>query len=365
MHKAISVLFLLCVVGLSIYSFALIDPNLTLFSHPLWVSFRDPLVHLGYLMRETSSIIYISLLIILWGTHLVLLSSYKKIRVVTLAVLVGAILLLSNPIFSHDFFNYIFDAKILTYYGQNPYTTIPGSFPDDPWLRFMHWTHRPYPYGPSFLTLTLIPSFLGMGKFILHFALFKLLFVASYVLSVWLLAKIDKKGALFFATHPLILIEGIVNAHNDMIAVSLGIVGISFLFQNRTIVSRLFLVLAAGIKYLSAPIVILTKDNQKMNVLAFLGQVALILYLSFTREIHPWYFLPLFVFVPYFFKLMRSLHIFFFGLLLSYYPYIRYGNWDDRLLEMKHDIMITAAVLNTLYLVYVFLPEIRSYLRKK
>lgn len=349
-------------VSFGIYSYALIDPNLTLVNHPYWVLFRDLMVQLGYHMRESSAILYVLLLSLLFGLHIVIMSQYQTIKVLILSILIGTVLLFANPVFSHDFFNYIFDAKILTYYGQNPYITAPASFPDDPWIRFMHWTHRSYPYGPTFLPLTLIPSFLGMGIFILHFILFKALFVVAYLLSVFVLNKLDKKYALFFATHPLVLIEGLVNAHNDLIAVALGLVGVWYLLQKKRIASRVFLLFAAGIKYLSAPIVILTDTNKKINLLAFLGQIGLILYLSFTREIHPWYFLPLFVFIPNYFPFLQRLNIFFFGLLLSYYPYIRYGNWDDRLLDMKHDIMIVAAAINTAYLLYMYWPTMRRYL---
>jgi hypothetical protein len=327
--------------------------------------FRDPMVYLGYHMRQESALIYIVLLILLTIVYVALISNSKKIHPLALAVITGLILICSNPLFSHDLFSYIFDAKILTHYGQNPYTTIPESFPGDEWLRFMHWTHRSYPNGPTFLPLTLVPSFLGMGIFILNFMLFKAVFVGSYIIGVFLLQKIDKKGALFFATHPLVLIEGLVNAHNDMIAVSLGLVGVYLLFQKKQIVSRLFLVASAGIKYLSAPILILTRNNKTINTLALLAQVALILYLSFTRRIQPWYFLPLFVFVPYFLNVLQNLHIFFFSLLLSYVPYIRYGDWNAQLLDMKHDIMIVGAAVNAVYFLYVYWPRLRGYLLRK
>ena len=53
--------------------------------------------------------------------------------------------------FSYDLFNYIFDAKIITFYHQNPYFHKALDYPGDPMLSFMRWTHRVYPYGPIWL----------------------------------------------------------------------------------------------------------------------------------------------------------------------------------------------------------------------
>lgn len=363
--KFILVVFVLAVSGLAIYSYALIDPNLTLINHPLWIAFRDPMVNLGYNMRQTSANIYIALLVILYLSHLYFVKEYKKLHPFRLSLIIGTLLLLSYPLFSHDLFNYIFDAKILTFYGKNPYQYMPGDFYQDEWLRFMHWTDRRYPYGPSFLIISFIPSFLAIGKFILNFILFKLLFVISYVLSVYALGKIHKRGAILFATNPLILIEGVVNAHNDLISVALGIVGIYYLWNNHKIRGRIALILSAGIKFLTLPVIILTKERKSLNLLAFVGQIALIVYLSTVREIQPWYFLPLFIFLPIYPYFIDKIQIFLFGLLLAYYPYIRLGGWDTvEKVQMKHEIIYTFAVLTFFYLLFNYLSQIKSILKK-
>ncbi len=354
------------IICLSIYSYALIDPNLTLVSHPWWIAFRDPMVILGYHMRPISAGIYITLLISLFLLHLYMLKQYKKYSPFKIALGIGGLLLVSYPMFSHDFFNYIFDAKILTFYGKNPYEYMPADFPADEWLRFMHWTHRSYPYGPSFLFVTLIPSFLAFGKFILNFVLFKLLFVISYIVGVYFLEKLHKRWATILATHPLILIEGLVNAHNDMISVTFGIIGVYYLWQKRQIFSRVWLLLSAAVKYLTLPVLILTKDNNKLNILSLCGQIALLFYLTIYSEIQPWYFLPLFIFVPVFPKLIDKIQIFLLGLLLAYYPYIRYGGWDTvEKVQMKHQIIWVFVVLNVLYLLYIYRSALKGYLLKK
>jgi len=357
--------FFAVVIGLAIYSYALIDPNLTLINHPLWISFRDPMVNLGYNMRPTSANIYLVLLTVLFLSHLIFVKNYKTLHPYRLSLFIGLVLLLSYPLFSHDFFNYIFDAKILTFYGKNPYQYMPGDFYQDEWLRFMHWTHRTYPYGPSFLIISLVPSFLAMGKFILNYVFFKAVFVAAYIIGVLYFEKMNKRWAVIFATHPLILIEGVINAHNDMISVTLAVIGVYYIWQKRQVFSRIWLLLSAGIKYLTLPVVILSKKNKMLNTVALGLQIILLGYLTIYSQIQPWYFLPLFIFLPFFPKLIDKLQLFFFGLLISYYPYIRYGGWDTvEKVQMKDQIIYVFAAVTLVYLLLTTLPKLRTFIKK-
>jgi hypothetical protein len=189
-----------------------------------------------------------------------------------------------------------------------------------------------------------------MGKFILNLILFKGLFVGFYLLGIYVLRKMNNVWALIFATHPLILIEGLVNAHNDLIAVSFGLVGIYYLSKNKSILGKIFFILSAGIKYLTLPLILLSKKNKKMNYLVIIIQTALVGYLVLFREIQPWYFLTFFVFLPYYAQYIRMFDIFFLALLLSYFPYIFYGSWDD--IWIKQAIIITGFIINGGYLLY-------------
>jgi len=333
---------------LAVYSYSLIDLNLTLFNHPLWNSFRSFIIQIGYFKRELSFSLYTFLILSLF--FLQYLSIKAKLNPVKLALLIGVICLFSYPFLSHDYFNYIFDAKILTFYGKNPYLFKALDFPTDQWARFMHWTHRTYPYGPVFLLITLIPSFLAMGKFILNYFFFKLMFVGSYLLMVYLLNKINKKWALFMAVNPLIIIEGLVSPHNDLIGLSLAIVGIYFIFKEKNLPGRLFFIISGGIKYVTLPLIILSKSRKAFNILAMLGIIFGIAYASYKLEIQPWYFLSFFAFLPFFPELFSHLNIFIAGLLFSYYPYVYLGGWDKPYkIVIKHNIMWIFLCLNLVY----------------
>jgi len=218
---------------LATYSYVLVDPNFTLFNLPFWTTFRNAVVYFGYYQRGWSWFVYFVSVLILFGFHLYFLKKLKKYNPFKLAVLIGGLLVVSYPFLSHDFFNYLFDAKIVTLYFKNPYFYKALDFPADPWLRFMHWTHRTYPYGPIFLLITLIPSMLSFGKLVLSFLFFKITWFIFYLLSVFLLKKTNRKWAMIFATHPLIIIEGLVNNHNDLIGICLAVIGLYYLTKNK------------------------------------------------------------------------------------------------------------------------------------
>jgi len=386
-------LYGLILIFFGIYSYWLIDPNITFFQTPYWVAFRDWAVYIGYYRRDISFTVYLVLLIALFVFQYFLLKKFKQYSSVRIAGFIAILGCISYPFLSHDLFNYLFDARILTHYGLNPYTHTALDFQKDLWTRFMHWTHRTYPYGPTFLPLSLIPSFLGLGKFSLTFFLYKLMNGALYFLAVYLLNKKNKREALFFATHPLVIIEGLINAHNDMIAVSLGLIGIYLLGKKYNVWSRVILLFSAGIKYVTIPLLLLFvavrhsrampagrqedgnpvykfqffKGNSRLDtrlrgydnpvLIAFIFQIFLILYLCFKMEIQPWYFLSLFVFLPYFPQFIEKLNILFFGLLLSYYPFIRLGDWTAEKVLQKREMVYLAAAIQAGYLLFYYLRK--------
>lgn len=346
--KTVFILYAVFLTILSIYSYSLVDLNLTLINHPFWTIFRNKIIILGYYKRELSSIIYTFSLIILFAFHFYFLKTKPKIT--TLSAIIFVTTIFSYPFLSHDFFNYLFDSKILVFYKKNPYLYSALDFPEDPWLRFMHWTHRKYPYGPFFIFLTSIPFFFAFSKFFLTYFLTKAFFSLLFILSVILISKKNNYAGLFILTNPLIIIEGFINSHNDIIALSLALIGIYFMYQNKNLKAYLFFIFSALIKYITLPLFLLFKKNNTLIKLSFLGIVATIFFVSFKREIQPWYFLNLFIFVPFFPKLFKKLNLLFFFLLMSYYPYIRFSQWNlVSSIELKHKIIFIGFIIFLLF----------------
>ncbi len=356
-HRLIYFLFLALIVALAVYSYVLIDPNLFVSSVRL-ENIREQFINFGYHQRETSSQIYIGLVVFTLGLHFYFLKHFKRFSIWAIVIPLSLLGIFSYSFLSHDLFNYMFDAKILTFYKQNPYLYKALDFPSDHWLRFMRWTHRNYPYGPSFLPITLIPSWLGLGKFFLSFFLFKGMFAGFYLWAVYCLNKMNRKWAVFFATNPLVIFEGLINAHNDLIALSLGIIGIYFLNKNKVLPRILFL-LSAGIKYSTLPLLLLVKDKKSiLNKIALVLFIGILVYLSFWQEIQPWYFLTILVLLPFYERFIQRASIFFSGLLFSYYPYVRFGEGSyANQIVLKHQVILIFFVFNVVYYFFSLFKE--------
>ncbi|MFA6081069.1 MAG: hypothetical protein WC741_01550 [Patescibacteria group bacterium] len=354
-----------------LYSYVLIDPNITFFNSPVWSRFLEAVLQIGYYQRRLSWEIYLVLISCLTFFHLYFINQYKKYDPMKIGLMIAAILCLSYPFISHDFLKYMFDAKILTQYHQNPYLMRPIDFSYDPWLRFLQWIEQPFRYGPVFFAIIIIPSFFAAGKFLLSFIFLKMTFVCFYIAAVFVLRKMNKKWAFIFATHPLLLVDGLINGHNDLISVSFLIFGIYFLSRKK-ILPRVFFILSIGIKYLSLPVIFITKNrNSIFNKLIFFSLLILPYLLlnqffgnKFGAEIQTWYFIILLGFIPYFEGIINKLLITFIGLLLSCYPYIYLGKWEQiNGFAIKHIIILSFSFLNLI--LFFVIPSWRRELKEE
>lgn len=346
-------IFLLTVFLLSVYSYALVDPNITLVKTKTWTVWRNAAVALGYYHRSLSTIIFITLTSLLFLAHL--LVRRTKSNTLSLAFLTAGITLFAYPFLSRDFFNYLFDAKIVTVYHKNPYFFKALDFPSDPWLRFMHWTHRTYPYGPAWLIQTMLPSWLGLNKFFLTFILFKMLFAAFYLGSVQILKKMDNDKALFFATHPLVIIEGLISPHNDLSAVFFGFLFLYFLKNKRWLSSLGAGVISFLVKYITlflAVFLLPMKSKRQITVSGvFFGGI--ITYLLIKNGFYPWYFLNFFLFLPFVtINELSLLSLFSFLIIFTYTPFVLYGDWTPATSLMRMYLFFSALFVSIIYALF-------------
>ena len=248
---------------LAIFSFAYVDLNLTLSQNKLLLNFVGFMQQLGYFSRPAATLIFTALILTAFTFFIINLylffkkrasAAYLKFSIVANTV----ILIFAYPFLSHDLFNYMFDAKIILNYHANPYTHRPLDFPSDEWLRFMHWVHRYSPYGPLWLLYSLIPATLGFGKFILNFFAFKIFIGIFHLVNSYLifkiLGKINKKyqllGTAFYALNPILLIEGVINSHNDIVLATFLLLPVYFLTFKKPLLSFVALILGTLIKYI-------------------------------------------------------------------------------------------------------------------
>jgi hypothetical protein len=383
------VLFSIATLACAAWTWVMIDPNFTLYDHADWAVFRERMIAIGLFNRPLSSQLYLTCMGLLTVLHLLIVRKVPALslkQVTIFAIIIGVIAgICSYPALSRDLFNYIFDAKIFTFYGKNPYLLRAMDFPIDENLRFMHWIHRTYPYGPVYLLISFIPSFLSMGKFSLAFFLFKGMHVGLYALSVWCIYKIKPAAAIFFATAPLVLIEGLMSTHNDFVAVTLGITGMYCIHRGHLWRAFIFMIVSGLIKYFTLPLVVIPSglligkyiltspqlSNTKLKMLskifaqknlfyyALFGIVGLIMYVVHSGELHSWYILNLFVFTPFLYELLKLWQIFFTSLLLSYYPYVVGGEWGQGGdVGFKKQIMLIGFCINLMLISIVALYKL-------
>ncbi len=143
----------------------------------------------------------------------------KKHIIVLLTI--SLIASLAYPLLSKDIFSYMFGAKILFHYKENPYLVAPIEFQAvDMQLSFTHWLTAKYVYGPIYLLISAIPIVVfGGDKFVANYLGVKLINLVCFVVSGWFILKItkDKRAYVYWFLNPLLILEYLVNSHNDLV----------------------------------------------------------------------------------------------------------------------------------------------------
>lgn len=381
----------------SVFSYSYVDLNLTLVKNSFVLKLISSLQTVAYYKRLLATFIYLSLIITLFSAFGYLLyqtycnspflPTIKKIVIISTLIMI-----LAYPFLSADLFNYLFDAKIVWHYGQNPYTHKPLDFPQDEWLRFMRWVHRYSPYGPVWISISLIPAVLGFGKFILNLLAFKFFIGSFHIVNSYLIYQILKKtnpkylfpGLIFYALNPLFLIEGVANAHNDIVQMSFILLSVYFLTSNNKVKSAVTIILSSLIKYISvlmipAFLAKIFKPDIKLEqlVLLSLGVIFLFTFIYSTFglkvpfvpqgstqvQFQPWYLLwslPLVALIPYPPLIIVSI-VLSFGASLRYLPYLYYGDWTHpgtiMFMQLVTVVPFTAVAILTL-------PKIINVIKK-
>lgn len=363
--------FLLVILFLFFYSFTQIDLSLTLSQVSVWQNIQKSFQYVGYFNRPLSTALFIFILILMFGYYLwflrkALRKELKTKDFIILIISTAAILSFSYNAFSYDLFNYIFDAKIITYYHENPYLHRAMDYPTDPMLSFMRWTHRVYPYGPIWLLLTVPVSFIGMNIFLVTFFLFKFLISGFYLGSVFLIYKINKKinsehaifDTAFFALNPLVIIESLVSSHNDIAMVFFGLLGLYLYILRKRIFALILIIISSQVKIptlgLLLPIVVSfvplkTKlEDNRFVILTIISMLLASCYALIKIEIQPWYFLWVIPFIallkPNKYIVMTSIG-FSLGLLLRYTVLLYFGNWDGIGVPIRNGLTIVSPLV--------------------
>jgi len=368
--KILPYAYVFVILSLFFYSFTQVSLSLTLTRASFFQGIQRAFQEVGYFNRDISTLIFLIILVLMSVFYIYIINQaikkkLKKNLVRNLVILSGLILSFSYVAFSFDLFNYIFDAKIITFYGENPYFKKALDFPGDPMLSFMHWTHRYYPYGPFWLILTVPLSFAGFQIFLLTYFLFKFLATGFYFGSVYLIYKISKRlhpgsellNTVFFALNPLVIIEVLVSSHNDIAMIFFALLGVYLYLIKNKFLGIISVIVSLAIKIPTAvlllpmaynllPIPKKYKLNDEKIIWSFVGLSVLGVLYSMTKlEIQPWYFLWVLPFIAllklnkYILSIATGISV---GLLLRYTEFLYFGNWDQVFIR---NILTISAIL--------------------
>lgn len=356
MKNILLISYFLLFVIFGIFSFVLTDPNLILLKSDLFVSFQTYLWKNILPMQNFRTIFYGILVILIFSNYLLILKNWSKLNIGSrqnfwkFLILISLPLVFSYNALSHDLFNYIFNAKMVVEFGANPHIKTALDFPNEPMLRFMNNIHTPAPYGYGWTALSVLPYLAGLGKFFSTFIVFKFFALLSLILTLLVSEKFFKKTdyfklALLFL-NPLLLIEVLSSAHNDlwMLAPALLAIYLATDFQNKKLLKIISIVIlmaiSISIKY--ATIVLLPFiiyfifKNQlekliKSSYIFDLAAITMFLPLLTERSKYflPWYLIWSLIFLPLVKnRLLRNILIVFsLSSLLRYVPWIYYVPW--------------------------------------
>lgn len=362
-----------------LYSFyATIYALLMIFSYG-FVNIRSPfpkfpvLDQLIYRQRFLATAVYCGLVIGLFAIYIFFLKKIEKkdftARIIWRIIFLGIVILFfAYPAFSYDLFNYMATSRVTFLYKENPYLVMPLEITNEPMLKFMHAANKTALYGPVWILLTSLPHWLGKGNLFLSIFTFKALVVSFYLLLVWLIWKLSNKNLwslAFFALNPLVVIETLVNGHNDVVMMALAILSFSLLKRKKLILSFLALTASVLIKFATVCLVPVwiyafwlmikgKKINWSKVWLGGTGTMLMIFLLSPLREeLYSWYLiwpLSLVVFLPQKKILLPVLTAFSFGLMFRFAPFLYFDSWSGLTPKIKTIVSFVPPILVFLFL---------------
>jgi len=372
--KALILGYGIFLLGFTLFTYLFVDLNL-IYMESFYTGFANH-------NRELVSIIYVVFISVFFLFYFFFLRNINQKILMNLIILSVAFLFLSYPaILSYDIFNYIFTAKILVWYQENPFIVMPIEFLGDPYLSFTHAANKVALYGPSWIGMTILPYLLGFNNFILTLFNFKLFVVVFYFGIIYLIYKFTKNigNVAYFALSPLVLIETFVSGHNDVSMMFLALLSIYLLKKDKIILALFFLFASVLIKYATIfllPIFIYYLflkfkkrkiDWEKIYIFSSLLMFVVFILSPIREEIYPWYgiwFLT-FIAITNNMKLKILGFVLSFGLLLRYVPYMYLGTHFGITPALKILVTYIPIIGFLLYLVKDFKNISKKYLRNE
>lgn len=170
-----------------------------------------------------------------------------------------------------DPYDYVARGRITGVHGGNPYVLRPVDYPNDPFMDYVSWREATSAYGPLWEMVSALLARAAGQRLWMNLAAHKGLALASYLLCALFIALTLRRtapgralsGTLLFAWNPLILMEGLANAHNDLLMAAFLLLALWVLSHARPLAGgeeppegRLLLYGALAVFFLAASILV-------------------------------------------------------------------------------------------------------------
>lgn len=189
-----------------------------------------------------------------------------RLRSLLGTALVHSVPLLILPnLLSGDIYSYISFGRIATLYAGNPFIDAPSSFRYDEYYRWVNWSNVPSVYGPawiypSMLLTTLVESvYPHVVTYLIAYKLLALLLHLANGALIWSILSRWKReqraaGTALYLLNPLALIEFAGNAHNDVLMITLILLGVVAHLGDRWPWTVVAFTLAVLVKWIALPL---------------------------------------------------------------------------------------------------------------
>ena len=142
-------------------------------------------------------------------------------------------------LFSDDVYLYNLYGRTIAEYGANPLVHRPAAFSWDPHLPWVYWKDLPSSYGPIWLMLSGALSALASDSITAVVLWYRAAALAIHLATAAALWQVMRQTAprdavaatLFYAWNPLVILEVVANAHNDVLVALLAVLLITATVQ--------------------------------------------------------------------------------------------------------------------------------------
>ena len=184
--------------------------------------------------------------------------------VLTVGVLAALAFAFMYPATAIDLFIATVRSREFTAHGANPLAVPPNAFPGDDLMRLAsaEWADNVSPYGPLWTLVAAPATALAGDRFGLALALGKALALAATLGCAWAAGTAAEaarpgdraRGALLWLWNPLVLWEGVGNAHNDVVMMLPVLLAILAWRRRRDPLVLPLLTAAALVKWAAVPL---------------------------------------------------------------------------------------------------------------